>query len=103
MVSPTELILMYQAVSMLQSTLSFAYSGCLRADQSQYASLVNTLDVLLFSWKLWEDLEEQDCSLSTCSAEAGLYNTVVFLFKIVLSLSRQTAHHNGSLVPNSLP
>lgn len=82
--SSAELSLMCQAGSMSRrrpGTPAFAYSECLWADQSRYAYLVNALDVLLFPWRLWEGLVEQDCCPSTCSAEAGVCNTVIFLFK----------------------
>lgn len=69
---------------------------------SQYGWLM--VNVLLCPWKLWEDLEEQDCCPSTCSSETGVYNTVIVCSKFKFwSLWRQTAHYNGSLVPNSHP
>lgn len=55
-VSPTELSLVGQAVSVSRrhpGTPPFAYSECLWADQSQYAYLIKALDMLLFPWRLW--------------------------------------------------
>lgn len=87
-VNPVELSLMCQAVSVSRrrpGAPSFAYSECLRDDQSQCAYLVNALDVLLFPWRLWENLEEQDCCPSTLFCWGWCMQYCMFCSKVVLS------------------